>query len=159
MLLKIEIHVIWMPLNLGEIKFFSIQLCSTVYFYLCFRSNRPIRMLQGSALVLLYFSWEISPHPIHITVIQHLKTIFANIQYVYFVILIKFHFKLFLLLFAQQFQMRDEIFLKYCAADVVTREKVKYGQENKSRELWRVNCFPSFSVYLLCYVMQVPQPC
>lgn len=111
-----------------------------------------------SALALLYFRWETSLHPICITVIQCLKTIFANIWCVCFAVLIKFHFKFLLFLFSQQFQMGVEIFLKYCAADVVTQEWVKQGQENKSRELWRVNCFPGFSVYLLCCVMQVAYP-
>jgi len=61
----------------------------------------------------------------YLTVIQRLKAIFTNMQYVCFAVLIKFHFKRSLLLFSQQFQMGDEIFLKYCAADVVTQEWVK----------------------------------
>lgn len=60
----------------------------------------PYGCYRAQLLELLYFTWETSPHPICITVIQGCKTIFTNIQYVCFAILIKFHFNLFLLLTA-----------------------------------------------------------
>lgn len=77
-----------------------------------------------SALELLNFSGETSPHPTCVTALGGLQTVFTNTRSVCFAVLIKCHFKLFLFLLLQQLQMGDELFPKHCAGDAVTQEWV-----------------------------------